>query len=106
MIGRFMTWGKAWQLVTNILKSSKNLCTENTNEYRVVSLEIQQKIQTANRCFFGLHKLLQKSKWADGMNSDSLALRVGDWTLYSRQADMEGSSSAGLNQVLVVVPHK
>jgi phosphopantetheine adenylyltransferase len=27
MIGRFVTWGKAWQLATNTLKSSKNLCT-------------------------------------------------------------------------------
>jgi hypothetical protein len=27
MIGRFVTWGKAWQLATNNLKSSKNLCT-------------------------------------------------------------------------------
>jgi hypothetical protein len=25
--GRFVTWGKAWQLATNTLKSSKNLCT-------------------------------------------------------------------------------
>jgi hypothetical protein len=34
-----------------------------------------------------------KSSWADGVNSDSLA-------------DMERSSSTGLNQVLVAVPHK
>jgi hypothetical protein len=26
-IRRFVTWGKAWQLATNTLKSSKNLCT-------------------------------------------------------------------------------
>jgi hypothetical protein len=26
-IGRFVTWGKAWLLATNTLKSSKNLCT-------------------------------------------------------------------------------
>jgi hypothetical protein len=25
MIGRFVTWGKTWQLATNTLKSSKNL---------------------------------------------------------------------------------
>jgi hypothetical protein len=36
-----------------------------------------------------------KSRWAYGMNSDS-----------SRQADMERSSSTGLNQALVVVPPK
>jgi hypothetical protein len=27
LIGRFVTWGKAWQLAINTLKSSKNLCT-------------------------------------------------------------------------------
>jgi hypothetical protein len=37
-----------------------------------------------------------KSRWADGVNSDSLALGVR----------MERSSSTGLNQILVVVPHK
>jgi hypothetical protein len=50
-----------------------------------------------------------KSRWADGVNSDSLALRVRDWThcaQESRQADMKRSSWTGLNQILVVVPHK
>jgi hypothetical protein len=37
-----------------------------------------------------------KSRWEDGVNSDSVA----------RQADMERASSTGLNQVLFVVPHK
>jgi hypothetical protein len=46
-----------------------------------------------------------KSRWADGLNSDSLALGVRD-ALCSRQADMERSSSTSLNQVFVVVPHK
>jgi hypothetical protein len=97
-----------------------------------VSLELQRRIQTANRCFFALRKHLQsshlsrqtkftihktlispvllygsetwvltkregkalfrakpigrrnqgrpKSRWAHGMNSDSLALGVRDWT--------------------------
>jgi hypothetical protein len=48
-----------------------------------------------------------KSRWADGVNSDSLALggqRLN--ALCSRQAVMERSSSTGLNQILVVVPHK
>jgi hypothetical protein len=35
-----------------------------------------------------------RSRWADGVNSDSLALGV-----------MERSSWTGLNQILVVVPH-
>jgi hypothetical protein len=39
-----------------------------------------------------------KSRWADGVNSNNLAL--------GGQADMERSSSTGLNQVLVIVPHK
>jgi hypothetical protein len=39
-------WGKAWHLATP------------TN---AVSLEIQRRIQTANRCFFGLRKYLQSS---------------------------------------------
>jgi hypothetical protein len=39
---------------------------------------------------------LPKSMLADGVNSDSLALGVRDWT----------SFSTGLNQILVVVPHK
>jgi hypothetical protein len=38
-----------------------------------------------------------KSRWADGVNSDSLALGG---------TDMERSSTTGLNQILVVVPHK
>jgi hypothetical protein len=46
-----------------------------------------------------------KSRWADGVNSDSLALGVRDWTMCSRQAVMERSSWTGLNQILVVVPH-
>jgi hypothetical protein len=48
----------------------------------------------------------RKTSWADGVNSDSSALGVSDWTLCSRQADMERPSSTGINQVLVVVPHK
>jgi hypothetical protein len=48
-----------------------------------------------------------KSRWADGVNIDSLALEVRDWTYCAQDnADMERSSSTGLNQVLVVVPHK
>jgi hypothetical protein len=43
-----------------------------------------------------------KSRWADGVKSNSLRLDA----LCSRQADMERFSSTGLNQVLVVVPHK
>jgi hypothetical protein len=59
MIGRFVTWGIAWQLATNTLKSSKNLYLMTpTND---VSLEIQRTIQTDNRCFFGLRKHLQSS---------------------------------------------
>jgi hypothetical protein len=42
--------GKAWQLATNTLTP--------TND---VSLKIQRRIQTANRCFFGLRKHLQSS---------------------------------------------
>jgi hypothetical protein len=40
-----------------------------------------------------------KSRWADGVNSDSLALGVRLDALWSRQADMERSFSTGLNQV-------
>jgi hypothetical protein len=47
-----------------------------------------------------------KSRWADGVNSDSLALGQRLDALCLRQADMERSSSTGLNQVLVVVPQK
>jgi hypothetical protein len=43
-----------------------------------------------------------KSRWADGVKSDSLRLNA----LCSRQADMERSSSTGLNQILVIEPHK
>jgi hypothetical protein len=46
-----------------------------------------------------------KSWWAEEVNSDSLALGVRG-ALCSRHADMKISSSTGLNQVLVVVPHK
>jgi hypothetical protein len=58
-----VTWRKAWQLVTNTLKSSKqcvylgSLITT-TND---VSVEIQRRIQTAKKCFFGLRKHLQSS---------------------------------------------
>jgi hypothetical protein len=60
-----------------------------------LSLEKQRRIQTANRCFRGLRKHLHlfrakpngrrnqgrpKSRWADGVNSDNLALGVRDWT--------------------------
>jgi hypothetical protein len=44
-----------------------------------------------------------KSRWADGVNIDSMAL--GD-VLCSRQTVMERSSSTGINQISVVVPHK
>jgi hypothetical protein len=50
-----------------------------------------------------------KSRWVDGVNSGSLALGVRHWTmdaLCSRQAVMQRFSSTGLNQILVVVPHK
>jgi hypothetical protein len=46
-----------------------------------------------------------KSTWTDGVNSDSVVPRVRDCT-HSRQEDMDRSSSTGLKQVLVVVPHK
>jgi hypothetical protein len=39
-------------------------------------------------------------RWVDGVNSDSLALGVSDWT---HCGDMESSTLTGLNQVLVVV---
>jgi hypothetical protein len=60
MIGRFVTRGKEWQLATNTLKSKKNLgsLVTPTND---VSLEIQRRIQTANRCFFGLRKHLRSN---------------------------------------------
>jgi hypothetical protein len=46
-----------------------------------------------------------KSRWADEVNSNSLALGCQRLdTLCSRQAEMERCSSTGLNQVLVVVP--
>jgi hypothetical protein len=57
-----VTWGKAWQFATNILKSSMNLCVgflmTPTND---VSLKIQRRTQTANRCFFGMRKHLQSN---------------------------------------------
>jgi hypothetical protein len=55
-----VTWGKAWQLATNTLKSSKNLCTLMTSTNNV-SLEKQRGIQTVNRCLFGLRKHLQST---------------------------------------------
>jgi hypothetical protein len=62
MIGRFVTWDKVWQLATNteVVKDFVYLGSlmTPTND---VSLEIQRRIQTANRCFFGLRKHLQSS---------------------------------------------
>jgi hypothetical protein len=43
---------------------------------------------------------IPKYRWADGVNSDSLD------ALCSRQVDMERSPSTGLNQVLILMPHK
>jgi hypothetical protein len=43
-----------------------------------------------------------KSRWADGVNSDSLALGIRDWT----HCAQDRQSWKGLNQILVVVPHK
>jgi hypothetical protein len=59
MIGRFVTWSKSWQLVTNTSKEFVYLGSlmTPTND---VSLEIQRRIQTANRWFFGLRKHLRK----------------------------------------------
>jgi hypothetical protein len=45
----------------------------------------------------------QKSRWADGVNSDSLALGVRDWTHCAQDRQLWKDR---LNQVLVVVPHK
>jgi hypothetical protein len=55
MRGRFVTWGKAWQLPTNTLKSPMMIPTND------VRLEILRIIQTANGCYFGLRKHLQSS---------------------------------------------
>jgi hypothetical protein len=59
MIRRFVTWGKAWQVV-KVVKEFVYLGSlmTPTND---VSLEIQRRIQTANMCFFGLRKHLQSS---------------------------------------------
>jgi hypothetical protein len=45
-----------------------------------------------------------KSRWADGVNSDTLALWVRDWTHCAQ--DMERFTPTGLNQILVVVAQK
>jgi hypothetical protein len=58
MIGRFVTWGKAWQFeVVKEFVYLGFLMTPTNN----VSLEIQRRIQTANKGFFGLRKHLQSS---------------------------------------------
>jgi hypothetical protein len=63
MIGRFVTWGqsvaigkKHFEIVKDFV-SLGSLMTP-TND---VSLEIERRIQTANRCFFGLRKHLRPS---------------------------------------------
>jgi hypothetical protein len=61
---------KACQLATNILKSSMKLCTLGTlmTPTNDVSLKIQRRIQTANRCFFGLHKHMPSSYFSRQTN--------------------------------------
>jgi hypothetical protein len=55
-------------------------------------------------------KALFRPKWKE--KSRKTEIQVGGWVeqrldaLFSRQADMKRSSLTGLNQVLVVVPHK
>jgi hypothetical protein len=46
-----------------------------------------------------------KSRWADGVNTNSDSLVPRSQGLDARQADMEKFSSTGLNQILVVVRH-
>jgi hypothetical protein len=47
-----------------------------------------------------------KSRWTDGLNSYSLALGVRDYTHCAQDTQTCNASSIGLNQVVVVVPHK
>jgi hypothetical protein len=58
----------------------------------------------------GRNQGIPKSMWADGVNSDSLALALGVrvWThcAQDRQSWRDLLQQAGLNQILVVVPHK
>jgi hypothetical protein len=54
-----------------------------------VSLEIQRRIQTAKRCFFGLRKHLQSKHLSHQtviscVSSDSLALGVRDWMHFAQ----------------------
>jgi hypothetical protein len=56
-----VTWGKTWQLATNTLRRHRIRVSSLIRPTNAVSLEIQQRIQTTNRCFFGLRKHLRSS---------------------------------------------
>jgi hypothetical protein len=61
MIRRFVTWGvaigdKHFEVIKEFVYLGSLMTPTND-----VSLEIQRRIQTANRCFFGLRKHLQSS---------------------------------------------
>jgi hypothetical protein len=48
-----------------------------------------------------------KSRWADGVNSDSLALRVRDWTHCAQDRESwKDLLEQALTNYLLVVPHK